>query len=152
MLMRAYIDNFTLNKGNFNVSVSNQLAILPELFNHKDRKLSFPPYGIIDDSEIEYYLDIKFENKLVGFYKITYLFFENTLELHGSFAKSDSFLVRGYYELTKLFVLRVSNDWPKFKIKSMANKRNLRVQNFLEYLNFKKEKTEGNYIVFRLNS
>lgn len=152
MLMRTYIDNFVLNKANFKVSVCNQLEILPELFNHKDRKISFPPNGVIHDSEIEYYLDIKFENRLVGFYKITYLYFDNTLELHGSFAKSDTFLVRRYCELTRLFVSKVSIDWPKFKIKSMVNKRNLRVQNFLEYLNFKKEKNEGNYILFRLNS
>lgn len=149
--MRTYINNFILNKNCFKVSVSNQVTMLPELFNFSEKKLSFPPDGVLINSEIEHYLDIRFENKLVGFYKITDLCFDNTIELHGSFAKADSFLIRGYFELTKLFVLKVSNDWPKFTIKSMVNKSHFKVQNFLEYLNFEIEKFEGDYIVFRLN-
>ena len=150
--MKTYISNFILRNNSFEVSATNEVKALPELFNFLNKKRSFPPDGVLINSEIEHYLDIRFENKLVGFYKITDLHFEQTIELHGSFAKTDTFLIRGYFELTKLFILKVSNDWPQFAIKSMVNKSHYKVQNFLQFLNFTIEGIEGNYIIYRLIS
>lgn len=146
-----YINNFRLVFDDFEVKEDKStINILPYLFTPSERLYSFPPSGIIEQSEIEHYLTILFKGKVIGFYKIIDLSFENKIELHGSFAKSNTFLVKSYILLTIAFINKIVNDWPDQTITSIANENNHKVIKFLNYLNFVKYDSNNSYINFYL--
>lgn len=129
----------------------NSILDLKKYFTDEDLIKSFPPDGILEVSELDYFFYIKCDSEVVGFYRIIDLFFDEVLELHGSFNKYDTFLVKSYFELTKIFVSQVMEMFPNKKIISLANISNTRVQRFLIYLNFIKtgyEKNNENFLTY----
>lgn len=147
--MNEFIDSFFLTHNDFEVIKSKDINSLPSIFNKTDRILSFPPDGNICRSDIEHYLDIHYKNQLIGFFKIIDLSFENVLELHGSFSKPESFLVRSYFDLTKKFVAKVRLQWPDHSITSVIRKDNVKVKSFLNFLGFVETSFEENYILYK---
>lgn len=147
--MDELIANFILAHNDFEVIKSKDLNKLPSIFNKTDRLFSFPPDGNICRSDIEHYLDINYKNELVGFYKIIDLRFENVIELHGSFSKPESFLVRSYFNLTEKFIFKVRSAWPDHSIKSVIHKDNSKVMSFLSFLNFVETSDNGAYVEYR---
>jgi hypothetical protein len=147
--MDELIDDFILAHNDFVVIKSKDLNKLPSIFNKADRLFSFPPNGNIARSEIEHYLDINYKNELVGFYKIIDLRFEHVIELHGSFSKPESFLVRSYFDLTKKFVAKVRLQWPGHSITSVIHKDNIKVKSFLSFLDFVETSFDENYVLYK---
>ena len=147
--MNEFIDSFFLTHNDFEVIKSKDISNLPSIFNKTDRILSFPPDGNICRSDIEHYLDIHYKNKLIGFYKIIDLSFENVLELHGSFSKPESFLVRSYFDLTKKFVAKVRLQWPDRSITTVIRKDNSKVKSFLNFLGFVQTSFDENYVLYK---
>jgi len=147
--MDELIANFILAHDDFEVIKSKDLNKLPSIFNKTERLFSFPPDGNICRSDIEHYLDIHYKNKLIGFYKIIDLSFENVLELHGSFSKPESFLVRSYFDLTKKFVAKVRLQWPDRSITTVIRKDNSKVKSFLNFLGFVQTSFDENYVLYK---
>ena len=147
--MDELIANFILAHNDFEVIKSKDLNKLPSIFNKTERLFSFPPDGNICRSDIEHYLDINYKNKLIGFYKIIDLSFENVLELHGSFSKPESFLVRSYFDLTKKFVAKVRLQWPDRSITTVIRKDNSKVKSFLNFLGFVQTSFDENYVLYK---
>ena len=147
--MNEFIDSFFLSHNDFEVIKSKDISNLPSIFYKTDRILSFPPDGNICRSDIEHYLDINYKNQLIGFFKIIDLSFENVIELHGSFSKPESFLVRSYFNLTKKFILKVRSEWPDHVIKSVIHKDNSKVKSFLSFLNFVETSDNEPYVEYR---
>lgn len=138
--MKEFLTNYKCHHGNLSVENYNgSLLDLSNLFTKSENDLNFPPVGIIQNSEIEYFLSIKLSGELFGFYKIVNLDFNNEIELHGSFKSNTNFLIKYYFELTKIFVLDIQTKFPKKSITSNVSSSNLNVIRFLEYLDFKKQ-------------
>jgi hypothetical protein len=70
-------------------------------FTIEDNLKSFPPYGKLEATELDYFYYIYLNESVIGFYRITDLYFKGIIELHGSFSRHDTFLIKSYFELTK---------------------------------------------------
>ncbi len=105
-------------------------------FSNEDNLKSFPPHGILEATELDYFLLIYLNDSVVGFYRITDLYFKGIIELHGSFSRHETFLIKSYFELTKLFVTQIFNLFPSKKIQTTVQNKNKSVIKFLNYLNF----------------
>lgn len=155
-MIDEYLRTFSLKVNNFSAHYEKpDFEELKRIFTEEENKYNFPPDGKIIFSEIEYFLPIYFKNKLVGFYKVVDLHFEDEIELHGSFSLSQTFLIRDYFSFTKEFVSKIQHDFRDRKISSMTSFQNKKVLKFLEYLGFmaveKNEENEDNrYIKFIL--
>jgi|GEM_PF-5277198 len=114
----------------------NYLIDIEKHFSTEDNIKSFPPNGKLDLSELDYFFYIFHNNTVVGFYRITDLFFKDIIELHGSFNKHDTFLIRSYFELTRIFVSKIFALYPSKKIQTTVKSSNSSVIKFLKYLNF----------------
>jgi hypothetical protein len=109
---------------------------IEKYFSVDDNLKSFPPNGKLEATELDYFYYIFHNNSVVGFYRVTDLFFKDIIELHGSFNKHDTFLIKSYFELTKLFVSTFFILFPTKKIQTTVHLSNTSVIKFLKYLNF----------------
>lgn len=124
---------------------------IEKFFSIQDNLKSFPPNGKLEATELDYFYYIYNKNSIVGFYRITDLFFNNEIELHGSFNKYETFLVKSYFELTGLFVKSIQNIFPKSIVSSSVHKDNKKAIMFLEYLGFEFLELDVNndkYLIF----
>lgn len=138
--MKTSLKEYNCVFGKLSVAEHNGLLTdLSNLFTLSENFLNFPPDGNINKSEIEYFFSIRKSGKLLGFYKIIDLHFENKIELHGSFKSNTNFLIKHYFELTKIFVTDIQIKFPKRDITSIVSSSNLSVIRFLGYLNFKEQ-------------
>jgi hypothetical protein len=120
-------------------------------FSSEDNLKSFPPNGKLKKTELDYFYYIYLNDNVVGFYRITDLYFSNKIELHGSFSLSNTFLIKSYFELTRLFVSQIFILFPAKKIQTVVNNSNKKVFRFLNYLNFIKiegDENQKNYSLF----
>ena len=79
------------------------------------------------------------------------MFFKGIIELHGSFNKHDTFLIKSYFELTKMFVSQIFISFPTKIIQTTVQDTNKSVIKFLNYLNFinvGKDKNKKNFLLF----
>ena len=128
---------------------------IENFFSNEDNSKSFPPNGILEATELDYFYYIYHKNSIVGFYRITDLFFNNEIELHGSFNKYDTFLVKSYFELTGLFVNSIQNIYPNSLVSSSVHKDNKKAIMFLEYLGFELVESDANndkYLIFHIKN
>jgi len=144
---------------NLNV-VHNELYIIycgnnpigiEKYFSREDNLKSFPPDGKLNASELDHFYYIMHNETIVGFYRITDLFFKSTIELHGSFCKQNTFLIKSYFELTKAFVSNVFKAFPGIQISTIVQLNNKGVIKFLKYLNFirvGKDKQNTEFVIF----
>lgn len=124
---------------------------IEKYFSKEDNLKSFPPDGKLEASELDYFYYIMYYETIVGFYRITDLFFKGNIELHGSFCKQNTFLIKSYFELTKVFVSNIFKAYPNKQILTIVQLNNKGVIKFLKYLNFirvgqDKQKTE--FVIF----
>lgn len=105
-------------------------------FTIEDNLKSFPPHGKLEATELDYFYYIYHSDSIVGFYRVTDLYFKGIIELHGSFSKHDTFLIKSYFELTKIFVSQIFILFPSKKIQTTVQNTNKSVIKFLNYLNF----------------
>jgi len=117
---------------------------IEKYFSFEDNLKSFPPNGIMEATELDSFYYIYHKNSVVGFYRITDLFFNNEIELHGSFNKYETFLVKSYFELTELFVNSIQNVYPNSIVSSSVHKDNKKAIMFLEYLGFELVEYDAN--------
>ena len=129
--------NFELQQNDLILKYCGQYPVnIENNFTKEDNFKSFPPDGILKASELDYFYYIFFKEKIIGFYRITDLFFEGSVELHGSFNKYDTFLIKSYFELTKKFIENISFVVPNKRILSSVHVNNKRAITFLHYLKF----------------
>jgi hypothetical protein len=124
---------------------------IEKYFSNEDNLRSFPPDGKLKVSELDYFYYILYKESIVGFYRITDLFFKGSIELHGSFNKQNTFLIKSYFELTKIFVSNIFIVFPNKRILTMVQLTNKGVIGFLSYLNFiriGKDKQNKNFTVY----
>ena len=124
-------------------------------FTNEDNLKSFPPNGILEATELDSFYYIYHKNSVVGFYRITDLFFNNEIELHGSFNKYETFLVKSYFELTELFVNSIQNIYPNSIVRSSLHKDNKKAIMFLKYLGFDLVELDANndkYLIFHITN
>ncbi len=124
---------------------------IEEHFCNEDNVKSFPPNGKLNASELDYFYYIMHNETVIGFYRITDLYFNDVIELHGSFNKHNTFLIKSYFELTIKFVSTIIIMFPSKRILAIAQSNNIGVINFLKYLNFINiglDKTKNNFLLF----
>lgn len=105
-------------------------------FSTENNLKSFPPDGKLKASDLDYFFYIMHHEKVVGFYRVTDLYFKGSIELHGSFCKQNTFLIKSYFELTKVFVSSIFKTFPNKQISTIVQLNNEGVIKFLNYLNF----------------
>jgi RimJ/RimL family protein N-acetyltransferase len=123
-------------------------------FSIEDNLKSFPPHGKLEKTELDFFFYILHNNAVVGFYRVTDLFFNNEIELHGSFNKYNTFLVKTYFELTRLFVTNIQNTFTNSVVNSTVHRENKKAIVFLEYLGFEfaeLDKSNDNFLIFKKN-
>tara|TARA_Y100000589_G_C27120565_1_gene616250 strand:+ start:610 stop:1377 length:768 start_codon:yes stop_codon:yes gene_type:complete len=150
-IQNSTIDHIINNvkQNNLSLCLMQKNYNLSSVFSEKDNKKNFPPDGNLLISDLDTFFLIKLKNEVVGFYRIINLDFEQKIELHGSFAKYNTFLIRSYYLLTKKFVEVVFSTFNNHKIESLVHRSNNEVIKFLDYLNFiKLNEDKQGYIRF----
>lgn len=129
----------------------NEPIDIEKYFSIEDNLKSFPPLGKLEATELDYFYYIYHNESVVGFYRITDLYFKGIIELHGSFNKHNTFLIKSYFELTRLFVYNVLNMFPNSVINSCVHSENTRAIVFLNYLGFEFieiDKSNNNFLIF----
>lgn len=124
---------------------------IEKYFSIEDNLKSFPPNGKLEASELDYFYYIFHNNSVVGFYRITDLYFKGIIELHGSFSMHNTFLIKSYFELTRIFVSQIFILFPKKKIQTTVQSENTSVIKFLNYINFicvGKDKAKNDFLLF----
>jgi hypothetical protein len=124
-------------------------------FTLDDNLKSFPPNGKLEATELDFFYYILHKNSVVGFYRVTDLFFNNEIELHGSFNKYRTFLVKSYFELTRIFVTSVQNIFQNSIVSSSVYKDNKKAIMFLEFLGFELVEFDINndkFLIFKITN
>lgn len=109
---------------------------IEKYFTTEENLKSFPPEGKLEATELDYFYYIMHKSSVVGFYRITDLYFNGVIELHSSFSKSNTFLIKSYFELTRIFISQIFILFPEKKIQTTVKKTNKNVIKFLFYLGF----------------
>lgn len=123
---------------------------IEKFFSHPVRMKSFPPDGVAEPNELECYFLIKRNSKVVGYYKAVDLFFENTIELHGSYDGPVNFLMKTYFFLSRKYVRSICDIFPDKKIKTVIRKDNEDILRLVYWLGFSEVGVSGDYICFEI--
>lgn len=170
--IKPLIAQLHLDSGSLAFSRCDNPVELLDCLSPEDARRSFPPDGIPLVSELDTFFritttpgaavvgngvaaDCQHGIHTVGFYRVEDLFFDGEIELHGSFAKHDSFLVRSYFNLTTLFVKSFVDRFPQKTICTTVLKENAPVRAFLRWLKFEEtaELSDNNaYIRYELRN
>jgi hypothetical protein len=128
---------------------------IEKYFTLKDNLKSFPPNGKLEATELDFFYYILHKNSVVGFYRITNLFFNNEIELHGSFNKYNTFLVKSYFELTRKFVADIQNVFHNSTVSSSVHMDNKKAIMFLEFLGFELVELDTNnnkFLIYKVTN
>lgn len=149
--IKSSVENLKISCRSLCLKYCDNPDTIVDFLSEDDAIRSFPPDGKLLVSELDTFYLIMLGDGPVGFYRIEDLFFDGQIELHGSFVKHDTFLIRAYFELTTLFVKTISKRFPYKTICTTVLKNNAAVRKFLTYLGFiavKDSLDSGQYIKY----
>jgi hypothetical protein len=136
---RRLLEQISMRFGAFTTqSLSINLNELAEIFSPTELSFHFPPDGVISKETFDYFLEIRYQNQIVGYYKISIFDFSSEIELHAGITPIRPFLNRSYFQLTKLFVLEILQRFPAYPISLWVDQKNAKIISLLQFIGFEK--------------
>lgn len=117
------------------------LKQLATIFTQTELISHFQPDGVILKESFDHFLEIRYQKQLIGYYKISIFDFSNEIELHAGIIELRPFLMRSYFELTKLFVIEIAKQFPDHQLSIWVAKNHPKIRSLLEFVGFAKVDT-----------
>jgi hypothetical protein len=138
---RKLLNQLSISQGSFTTQTfSENLKLYKSIFSPEELIAHFPPRGFIFVESFDHLLGIHYQNKLIGYYKVSIFDFSKEIELHAGIVQLNPFLNRSYFVLTKKFVSEISKQFHGYQISLWVDQSNKKILCLLDFLGF--EKTE----------
>ena len=126
------------------LSILHDPSNIATYFSEDVCRKSFSGSNYPDITELDYYYLIKCEEEVVGFIRAINLFFDTTMELHGSYGYKNNSHIKSYFFLSKSFLCEIVKRFPNSKITTVVNKNNKNALHFSKWLGFVENESNEN--------
>lgn len=120
-----------------------ELYTTPELlcnfFSPEVCRASFSGELTPDVSELDYFYIIRHGEEVVGFFRTIDLFFDDIVEVHGSYGYPDMSHLISYMSLSRLYIAHMKRIFPSRRVITMVHNDNNATLQFIKWLGFKPE-------------
>lgn len=140
MVRRIEIERLTSLKieyGGLKLELYNHPESIGTFFDEQVCKKSFSNKLSPDVTELDYFYLIKHQDEPIGFIRAIDLFFDNVIELHGSYGFRNNRYIRNYFILSRIFLNTIIEIFPDRQVRTMVHKSNTSVSHFVDWLGFK---------------
>lgn len=92
-----------------------------------------------DVSELDYFYIIRKGEDVIGFFRTIDLFFDDVIEVHGSYGYADLSYLTSYMALSRLYIAHMNRIFPSRRMMTLVRDDNKATLQFIKWLGFQPE-------------
>ena len=90
-------------------------------------------------SELDYFYIIRKGEDVIGFFRTIDLFFDDVIEVHGSYGYADLSYLTSYMALSRLYIAHMNRIFPSRRMMTLVRDDNKATLQFIKWLGFQPE-------------
>lgn len=136
------LEKLTLAHNGLTAKLYTTPELLCKFFSPEVCRASFSGELQPDASELDYFYIIKHDQKVIGFFRTIDLFFDDIVEVHGSYGYPDLSYLVSYMALSRLYIAHMRRIFPSRRLITIVHNDNKSTLEFIKWLGFKLESNE----------
>ena len=136
---KRQLEELTLTHNGLTAELYTTPELLCKFFSPEVCRASFSGELQPDASELDYFYIIKHDQKVIGFFRTIDLFFDDIVEVHGSYGYSDMSYLVSYMALSRLYIAHMRRIFPSRRMITIVHNDNKSTLQFVKWLGFERE-------------